>query len=114
MNGRGLDDVQADRLRSREDDDRDIGMLDESRADVFAAAREELDHALRRAGRTEGFHEARGDRRRLLRRLEDDWIAGDERGHGHATRDRQWEVPRRDHDRHALALVHEPVAFTRG
>ena len=52
-------------------------------------------------------------RRGLLGGLEDDGVAGRQRGGGHAAGDRQREVPRRDHAGHASGDVAHRVALTR-
>ena len=80
-------------------------MFDEARADLLADAGEERQHAGREAGVEEDLDEPQRDPRRLLRRLEHHRVAGDERGGDHASRDREREVPRRDHDADAARLV---------
>jgi len=50
---------------------------------------------------------------RLLRGLEHDGVAGAERCRDHARRDREREVPRRDHGAHPAREVAKRVAFTR-
>ena len=58
----------------------------------------------RHAGLVQQRHRARGDQRRLLGRLGDHRIAGDERGRDLAGEDRQRKIPRRDADDHAARL----------
>ena len=80
-------------------------MVDQRRADLLADAGQVVDDAGREAGLLEHLHQLRRDDRRLLGRLHDDGVAGDEGGGGHAAEDRQREVPRRDDDGDAARLV---------
>ena len=74
-----------------------------------AAAGQQVEAARREAGLEQHLGELRGDGRRLARRLDDDRVAGDQRGHRHAQQDREREVPGRDDhadaERHVDHLV---------
>ena len=89
-------DQQADVARAGEGDQIDLGMVDQRLADLLAQARQIIEHAGRQAGFVEELGQVPGDDRRLLGRLQDDGVAGDERGDRHAGGDRQREVPGRD------------------
>ena len=110
---RALDDLQADRLRPREHDERDRWVLDQIGADLLADAGQEGQHTGRDARLVEDLDQTQRDSGRLLRRLEQHRVAGDQRGGDHAGGDREREVPRRDHDADAERLVGVRVGFAR-
>ena len=76
--GGPLDDVEPDRLRAGERDERDIGMLDERGPDLLADTRQEREHAVGQPGVEQHLDQPRRDARRLLGRLEHDGVAGHE------------------------------------
>ena len=61
--GRALDDLQADRLRAGERDERDRRVLDQRRADLLADAGEEGEHTRRDARLVEDLDQTQRDRR---------------------------------------------------
>ena len=67
----------------------------------------------RDAGRAQGLDQGERGRRRLLGGLQDDGVAGGEGGGGHPGRDREREVPRRDHRGDAAGHVAHRVALAR-
>ncbi len=71
-------------------------MSDQKVANLSATARQEIQHAWRCAGLLEQIGHPRRDHRRQTRGLQDDRVARHQRRRGHATRDRQRKVPRRD------------------
>ena len=92
-------DRQADVARAGERDQGDVRVLDQGRADLLADAGQEVER--RPAGRPASRKisiSCVGDHRRLLGRLHDDGVAGDQGGGGHAGEDRQREVPGGDDD----------------
>ena len=103
--GRGAIDSQADTPRAGEHHEARGGMGDQRRAHVLAPAGEELEGRRRDTSLEEHLVEAEAGQRRLLGRLHDDGVAGDQRRGGHAGEDRQRKVPRRDHDAHAAGEV---------
>ena len=94
--GGGADDLLPDRRGAGEGDRVHARVGDEPRADLALAGqqRERVGGDARVAQRLD---EHVGAARRLLGRLEHDGVAGGERGGGHPARDRDREVPRRDH-----------------
>ena len=96
---------EADRLRAGERDERDRRVLDQVRADLLADAGQEGEHAGRDARLVQDLDETQRDAGRLLRRLEEHRVAGDQRGGDHAGGDREREVPRRDHHADPARLV---------
>ena len=89
----------------------DVGVADDARADRLAVARDHVDDAGREdLGDVLGHHERR--ERRLFRGLEDDDVAGGERGADLPDAHHERVVPRRDlaHDAHRLAADHRRVA----
>lgn len=114
INGGGLPiDFEADRSRTGEGDDIDVGTLHERRADLLADPRQEVDDAVGHAGLQQDVHEFGGDDRRLLGRLDHDRVPHRQRGDGHAGQDRQWEIPRSDDNHHAARPVVELVLLAR-
>ena len=89
---------------------RTFGAFDEGAAG-FGAALEEVDDAVGQAGLFEEGEEARGDGGGVGRGLEDDGVAGDDGGGGHAGHDGEGEVPRRDDGADAERDVAEVVAL---
>ncbi len=65
----------------------------------------------RHAGLVQERDRKRGDERRLLGRLGDDRIAGDERGADLAEENRERKIPRADADEHAAAAIAQLIAF---
>ena len=61
-----------------------------------AVARQQLQHVCRHAGLVQQRHRSRGDQRRLLGRLGEHRVAGDQRGRDLAGEDRQRKIPGRD------------------
>ena len=86
-----------------------VGVADDPVADVAPEAVDDVDDAVRHAGLGQQLDEALAERGRVVRGLEDDGVAADERRHDLPGGDRDREVPRRDHaddaDRHADAHV---------
>ena len=81
-------------------------MSDEVRADDLTDAGQEREHSRRAAPpRRSAAGEHGCDGRSLLGRLQDDGVAGDERGDGHPRRDGEREVPRRDDDSDTEGIV---------
>ena len=74
-------------------------------ADGAAAAGRELQRRFRHAGSPEALAQQVRDQHGVGRRLEDDGVAGGERGRDAAAGNREREVPRRDDDDHALAAA---------
>ena len=115
--GRGdrglLVDRQADGARAGEGDHRHLGVLDQSGPTTSPRPGRNCTTPGGAPPATRASisrHATPGD---LLGRLEDHGVAGDQRGHGHAGRDRQGEVPGGDDRGHTLALVDEPVGLPR-
>ena len=103
-------DGAADFGRAGEGDAGDARIGDKARADV-AVAGNEMQRARRHAGFVQQRNGERGDQRRLLGRLGDDGIAGDERGGHLAEEYRQREIPRADADKDAAAAIAQFVAL---
>ena len=82
--------------RAGEADAGDARIGGQRRADRRAVARQQLQHVVRHAGLVQQRDGAGGDQRRLLGRLGEHGVAGDERGGDLAGEDRQREIPRRD------------------
>ena len=113
VDGRGLDDVEADVLGAGEGDERHVGVLDQVGADVLADAGQEGEHARRQPARGQRLDQPRRHRRRLLGRLEEHRVARDQGGRHHPGGDGEGEVPRGDDDADAPALVAQPVVLPR-
>ena len=111
LGGEGVD-REPDGPRAGERDQGDVGMGDESWADVFADAGQIVDDSGGSAGFLEGACQAVGDQGGLLGGFEDDGVSGDDGGGGHAGQDRQGEIPRGDHDGGAAGFVEPLVGFT--
>ena len=62
-----------------------------------------MQHIAGHAGAMQDIHRARGDQRRLLRRLGDDRVARSQCRTHLAAEDRQWEIPRADAGKDAAA-----------
>src|SRR5208337_1506250 len=81
---------------SCESDQVDAGMVHERLADLLAPAGQEAEGARWNARLDEDLDEMPGNHGRLLGRFEHHRVAGDECRDGHAARDGQGEVPRRN------------------
>ena len=96
----GLGQLLLDQLRhlgrAGEADPGDARIGRQRRADVRSVTGQELQHVLRHAGLVQHLDGATGDQRRLLGRLGDHRIAGDERCRDLAGEDGERKVPRRD------------------
>ena len=94
--------------RAGERDHRDVGMAHEPVPDLSAAPVDDVDHPGRHARLDEQLDEALAQERRVGSRLEDDGVAADEGGCDLPGRDRDREVPGRDHadDPDRLADAH--------
>ena len=79
----------------------------------IALAREQRQRLRRDATGAQRLDEPRGGRGRLLGGLEHDRVAGHERRRGHSARDREREVPGRDHGDDPARGVAEFVALAR-
>ncbi len=110
FSGEGLIDGAADFGRAREGDADDARIGDEAGADL-AVAEHELQRGRRNAGFVQQRHRASGDERRLLGRLGDHGVAGDERGADLAEKDGEGKVPRTDADKDAAAAITQDVAL---
>ena len=101
---RAAHDLQPDRARAGERDRVHARVADELRADRPLAG-QQRQRARRQAGLAQRAHDRERARRRLLGGLEDDRVAGRQPGRDHPERDRDREVPGRDHgdDRRAGA-----------
>ena len=86
-----------------EDDGIDAVVRDELLADGAAAAGGELQRRLRDAGSPETLAQLVGDEHGVGGRLENDGVAGGERGRDAAAWDGEREIPGRDDDDHAAA-----------
>ena len=95
--GRSLEHRDAGLARARERDDGHVGMADDPVPHLAAEAVNEVDDARRHAGLEQQLDEALREHRRVVRGLEDDGVAADERRHDLPRGDRDREVPRRDH-----------------
>ena len=98
--------------RARERDAVDAG-VDERAADRVVAV-DEVEHAGRQPGLDGQLGELRRRPRRLLGRLHDHRVAGDERAGGHVDREREREVERADHREHAVRAHHRDVVLALG
>ena len=107
----GLRDPPADLGRARVGDDLDVWVLDERIADLAARAHDDVEDPRRKPRLLEDARERDDRGRSVRRRLDDDRVAGDERGHGLPRRDRHREVPRRHEgaDAHRLADAHREL-----
>ena len=103
--------LQADFLGAGEGDKARLGMLDQGVAEAAAAAGDEVDHAIGRAAGFQGLEELRRDGHGVAAGLEDDGVAADDRGHGHAGEDGQGEIPRRNDGAHAEREVAQLAAL---
>ena len=83
------------------------------RAHHLSPAGQELEHVARHPGLVQEGNRARGDERRLLRRLGDDGIAGRERRRDLAAIDGEREVPRADAGEHAAPVERDAVGLAR-
>src|SRR5580658_558987 len=99
--GGALGDERTDFTGTGEADGADAGVFDERRAGLRAEAGHDVDNAGRQAGFDERLDEVIGGERRVLGRLDDAGVAGDERGKELPTGDGHGEVPRRDEADHA-------------
>ena len=109
-----LVDVQTDFARSGERDVARLRMRNDGVAETCAAAGAEVHHALGQAGFFEQLEELRGDRRRIARRLQDNGVAADDRGHRHPGHDGAGEIPRRNHGADAERNVDAGVSRSPG
>ena len=107
-------DVQADVARAGEGDHGRRRMLHQLRPDFLAHAGEEIHHARRQADFLEDLHQLGADDARLLGRLHDRCVAGDEGGRGHAAQDGHREVPRSDDHGDAARFVEVDVLLAGG
>ena len=73
-------------------------MGDEVGAELLPEPGQEREDPVGQPAFPQRLHEQCRDGRRLLGGLQDDGVAGDEGGARHAGRDREREVPGRDHD----------------
>ena len=76
-----------------------------------AVAGNEMQRARRHAGFVQQRDRKRSDQRRLLGRLGDDGIAGDQRGGHLAEENRERKIPRADADEDAAAAIAQFVAL---
>ena len=104
-------DLDADGARARERDEAGLRMLDERIADRRAAARQEVQDPVRHPRLVARLQEHRRDAGRVRGGLENDRVAGDERGGRHSRQDREREVPRGNHDGDAEGDVLELVSL---
>jgi len=74
------------------------GRGDDALADFQAAAGDEVEHARREAGFDAQADQLRSDDGRVVRRLEQDGVAAHDGGAGHAAKDGEREIPRRNQD----------------
>ena len=88
-----------------------LRVRDDGVAEGGAGAGAEVDDAVGQAGLFEDFDEFGGDGGRVDRGLEDDGVAGDDGGGGHAGHDGEGEVPRRNDGADAERNVEELVAL---
>ncbi len=105
------DDAEPGGDRSGEGDDVHLRVRDERLSRLIATA-QELQHVGRNAGGVQRLDDSVTARGRLLRGLEDDGVAGDERRGHHPGRDRQRKVPRCDHRTDAPREVAQRVALS--
>ncbi len=109
--GGGLVDFEADLLAAGEGDEAGLRVRDDGGAEAGAGAGAEVDDAVGHAGLFEQREEAGGDGGGVDRGLEDDGVAGDDGGGGHAGHDGEGEVPGRDDGADAERDVAELVAL---
>ncbi len=102
--GGRLEHRDARLARPGERHDADVRMPDDPVPHLAAEPVHEVDDAVGHAGLDEQLHEALREHRRVVRGLEDDGVAADERRHDLPRRDGDGEVPRRDHADHADGL----------
>ena len=110
VDGGVLDDRQADRRRAGEGHERHLGPGHQLGADLLAHAGQEGQRPRRHARLQQDLHQAVGDPRRLLGRLEQHGVAGHQRRRHHPAGDGQREVPGGDDDAHPPRLVAVGVA----
>ena len=103
---RRVDDELADLGRAREGDLVHARMARERRACRFAETGDDIQHAFRHAGLHGEFAEEQRRERRLLGGLEDDGIAGGQRGSQFPRGHQQRKVPWDDLADHAQGLAH--------
>ena len=94
--GRGGADAVAHRDRAGERDRAHVGALDERRADLRAGAGEHVQDAGGEPRLGEALGDVEAGARRVVRELEHDGVAVDQRGRELPDRDRDREVPGRD------------------
>ena len=99
--GRLAVDQKTDVARAGECDHVNVRMVDERLAGLLAKPRQIVKRTRGHAGFVEHAREMPAHDRRLLGRLEDDRIAGDQCGHGHAAGYGQRKIPGRDDHRYA-------------
>src|SRR6185312_5253346 len=106
---RQLVDTQADVARSSERDETSFWMRHQRVADGAARTGKQRKTLRRESGFEQRFGEFRGNGRRVARRLDDDSVACDQGSRGHAEKNGQREIPRRndeaDAERKILHLV---------
>ena len=108
-----LPNSQTDFARPGERNKVDISMIDKVRADHRALAGEVIQYARRHAGFLENLHQHGAANSRLLGRLHNNRVAGDERGRGHSAEDRERKIPRRNDERDSARPVVIVAFFTR-
>ena len=109
--GGALEDALADFHRAGEGDEAGQRVIDDGVTDGAAGAWQEVDDTRGQAGFFEDFHETVGDHGGNRRGLQQDGVAGDEGGGGHADHDGAREIPRRNDDADAEGNVVEIVFF---
>ena len=100
--GCGLEDVLADFARAGKGDQ--VNLRRHQGLALFVGAMHHLEDALRQA-LAQDVRIRLARERRLLRRLEDDGVSGDQGGQHHPVGHRHGEVPRRDGGAHAEGIV---------
>ena len=105
--------LHPDVVRAGEHDAVDAVVVDQFLTDRAAAARDEVEDALRDAGLVHDFGEPKPHVGRVGRRLEHDRVAGDERAPRRARGERHREVERRDHRPDAVRTEHAAVVLAR-
>ena len=108
-----LVDVQSDFARSGERDVAGLRMRDHGIAEARSCAGAEVHYAFGHADFFEQLDEFGGNGRRIARRLQDDGVAADDRGDGHAGHDGAGEIPGRNHGADAERNVGQRVALAR-
>ncbi len=109
---RGPDDLEPDRARSGKRDQVHARVADEGGAGL-AEAGEQSERLGGNAGGMKRLNQHQGAGGGLLGRLEHHRVACGERGRGHPGRDREREVPRRDHRRDPARHAAHRVALAR-